>query len=288
MPRDTSAMSENPPDRPPENPPGGRAPARAGVQLCRGLVRHLRLRPVRHGFRYQMYFLRLPLRAIDGQGFGTRLMSRNRFNLLSFYDRDHGDGVAPLLDWIQQLLADEGVHDADGEIWLQTMPRVLGYVFNPVSFWFCHRRDGTLRAVLADVRNTFGERHRYLLDNGGEIIAGAELQAQKIFHVSPFCETRGAYRFRFFEGLRSAGPQAGQRHNLACIDYDDADGPLLQTSVAGEARALDDRGVARAFIAYPLMTMAVVWRIHWQALRLWLRGVPFFSKPVPPTRKISR
>lgn len=251
----------------------------AKPQLCFGQVRHLRLRPVRHGFRYRTYFVRLPLRTLGERDFGSRLFARNRRNLLSFYDSDYGDGRQPLLQWIDGLLAAEGVHDADGEVWLQTMPRVLGYAFNPVSFWFCHRADGTLRAIVADVHNTFGERHCYLLETGGAISAADELTARKIFHVSPFCEVQGGYRFRFY---------CGSQRSMARIDYDDDLGPLLETSLSGRAVALDDRSVARAFFAYPLMTFGVMFRIHWQALKLWLRRVPFFRKPEPPQQKVSR
>ncbi len=268
--------------------------ALAQPQLCLGQVRHKRLRPRRHAFSYGMYFIRLPLRSMAAQGqpgFAARLFSRNRFNLLAFYDRDHGDGAQPLLAWIDGLLAAEGVHDADGEVWLQTMPRVLGYVFNPVSFWFCHRRDGSLRAVLCDVRNTFGERHCYLLETGAAIAWGSELAARKIFHVSPFCRVEGGYRFRFLRAERpDGGAAAASQHevHLACIDYDDAEGPLLQTSLHGQAHAISDVAVAGAFLAYPLMSFGVVAKIHLQALRLWLQRVPFFSKPAAPHDKVSR
>lgn len=260
----------------------GQRHAAAEPQLCFGQVRHKRLRPVVHAFHYGVYFLRLPLRSMGQQDFAARLISRNRRNLLSFRDSDHGDGRQPLLQWIDGLLAAEGVTDADGEIWLQTMPRVLGYVFNPVSFWFCHRRDGALRAVLCDVRNTFGERHFYLLDTGAAIPSGAELRAKKIFHVSPFCAVQGEYRFRFVRAQRR------HERTLASIDYADAGGALLQTSLSGSGAAISDRAVARAFFTYPLMTVGVIVRIHVQALRLWLRRVPFFSKPTPPQQKVSR
>ena len=260
-----------------------RPPDASFPQLCFGQVRHRRVRPRENAFAYGSYYLRLPLRTAGGQGFGCKLVSRNRFNLLSFFDADHGDGKQPLVEWIDALLASEGVVDADGEIWLQAMPRVLGYAFNPVSFWFCHRADGALRAVLCDVRNTFGERHFYLLDTGDAIANGSELAARKVFHVSPFCRVEGGYRFRFMRVRRY-----GAEHTLARIDYDDADGLLLQTSLSGLATRLSDASVARAFFAYPFMTFGVVARIHLQALRLWLRRVPFHAKPAPPEQKVSR
>ena len=252
-------------------------------QLCTGQVRHTRLRPLRHRFEYGMYFIRLPLRSMGQQPFASRLFSRNGFNLLSFHERDHGDGQQPLLAWIDALLKTEGVADADGEIWLQTMPRVLGYVFNPVSFWFCHRSDGALRAVLCDVRNTFGERHFYLLENGAAIAYGSLLSAKKVFHVSPFCPVEGSYRFRFMRAHRG-----GHECHLARIDYEDSLGPVLQTSLSGQGRPMTDAAVARAFLAYPLMSLGVIFRIHLQALRLWLRRVPFFAKPAAPQTEISR
>ena len=252
-------------------------------QLCFGQVRHTRLRPARNAFEYGNYYLRLPLRALGDEDFGGALFSRNRFNLLSFVDADHGDGKQPLVAWIDALLKKEGVLDADGEVWLQAMPRVLGFVFNPVSFYFCHRRDGALRAVLCDVRNTFGQRHFYLLDTGWGIDYGSELTARKVFHVSPFCKVEGGYRFRFMRVMRGEREQT-----LACIDYDDADGALLQTSVSGRSADVSAASVARAFFCFPLMTFGVVLRIHVQALRLWLKRVPFFSKPVAPEQEVTR
>jgi DUF1365 family protein len=264
------------------------------AQLCFGQVRHKRLRPVVNAFEYRAYYLRLPV-AVAGataagvSRFGCALFSHNRFNLLSFHDADHGDGVTPLSEWIAALLRREGVFDADGEIWLQTMPRVLGFVFNPISFWFCHRADGELRAVLCDVRNTFGERHFYLLDNGAGIPNGSVTTARKVFHVSPFCAVEGEYRFRFMRAMRARGPRLVES-TLACIDYIDAgaDGALLQTSLSGSAVPLTNRAVAAAFFSYPLMTFGVVVRIHFQALRLFLKRLPFHPKPVPPQQKVTR
>jgi uncharacterized protein len=259
----------------------------AEAQLCFGNVHHTRLRPARNSFNYGVYFLRLPLRSMAQGDWPTRLLSHNRFNLLSFHDKDHGDGKRPLLEWIDALLKQEGINDAEGEVWLQTFPRVLGYVFNPVSFWFCHRRDGALRAVLCDVRNTFGERHLYLLNEGANIANNSELTAAKVFHVSPFCMVEGNYRFKFTRILQHRDQSFSER-TLARIDYDDADGPILLTSIAGTSRSLNDRNIMHALLQFPLMTFAVIARIHWQALRLWFKRVPFFHKPTPPQQELSK
>ena len=240
-----------------------------------------------NAFSYGVFTLLLPLRSLGTGSLASRLCSRNRFNLLSFHDRDHGDGQTPLLDWIDGLLRAEGISDADGEIWLQTFPRVLGYVFNPVSFWFCHRQDGTLRAIVCDVNNTFGERHFYLLDSGGTMPWGCELSAKKIFHVSPFCAVEGSYRFRFMRTTQSRGETSVERV-VARIDYHDEQGPLLLTSVSGVLQPLTDASAAKAFITHPLMTFGVIFRIHWQALKLFIKRVPFFSKPLPPAKALSR
>lgn len=264
---------------PPESPRVHAAP-----QLCFGQVRHARQRPVRHAFAYRVYFLRLPLRAMAAGQALPRGLSRNRFNLLSFHDADHGDGKTDALAWVDQVLAREGIADAGGEIWLQTFPRVLGYVFNPVSFWFCHRSDGSLRAVLCEVNNTFGERHCYLLEPDG---GGGPLQVRKQFHVSPFCRVEGGYRFRFLHSRRCIGA-ALHEQVLARVDYHDADGLLINTSISGRVEPANARAVARAFFGYPLMTLMVMARIHWQALQLWLRRVPFHRKPAPPAHALSK
>ena len=247
-----------------------------------GRVRHRRLRPIEHAFDHRSYFLMLPMRALRAQA--EPLLRRNRFGLLSFCDRDHGDGRADALAWFDEVLAREQVHDADGEVWLHTYPRVLGHTFKPVSFWYAHRADGSLAAVVAEVNNTFGERHCYLLA-GPTLRFGAELRADKVFHVSPFCAVEGRYRFHFL--LTGDSPDA-PRHTVARIDHDDASGPLLQTSVSGTLCALTRSTVLRAFFGMPLLTLGVVLRIHWHALRLAAKRVAFHRRPPRPDHFVTR
>ncbi len=257
-----------------------RDPARALIGF--GQVRHTRLRPARNAFAYATYFLMLPMRSLARQP--DPALPRNRFGLVSFHDADHGDGHGDALGWLEALLAGEGIDDADGEVWLHTYPRVLGYVFKPVSFWYCHRRDGSLAAIVAEVNNTFGERHCYLL-TGAQLGWGRELQATKVFHVSPFCKVEGRYRFRF---LRTPADDLHPARTVARIDHDDAQGPLLLTSVSGVLEPVTPASLRRAFFGHPLMSVGVIARIHWQALKLWTKRVPFFTKPEPPDSLVTR
>lgn len=257
---------------------GGRA--FEGWRIAFGEVRHARRLPVRHAFRYPAFFLRVPVGDLDGRARGSWLFGVNRPALVSLHESDHGDGLGARA-WVDGLLRRAGVA-ADGEIRLLAFPRVFGYQFKPVSFWMCHARDGSLRAVVAEVNNTFGERHAYLLDGprGRALRSGEELRATKVFHVSPFCGVAGEYRFRFFDDAR---------RGLARIDYDDDDGrSVLTTSLSGRYAPLGPRSVARALLAYPAFTFGVIARIHWQALRLWLRRVPLHPKPPPPPISVSR
>jgi DUF1365 family protein len=250
------------------------APAGANVALIGfGQVRHTRLKPARNAFAYPTYFLMLPLRSMRANGNGA--LVRNRVAALSFFDGDHGDGRADCVNWLDELLRSEGINDALGELWLHTYPRIFGHTFKPVSFWYCHRADGTLRAVLAEVNNTFGERHCYLLDAPRY---GRPCEATKVFHVSPFCPVRGRYRFVF---MRTDGPAA---RTVARIDYFDGaeEGALLNTSVSGTLFPLDAATLRRALWSHPAMTLAVIARIHWQALRLWIKKAPFFRQPPAP------
>ncbi|MBX3660019.1 MAG: DUF1365 domain-containing protein [Ramlibacter sp.] len=245
-----------------------------------GEVRHTRLRPARNAFAYPTFFLMLPLRSLHRDG--SPALAHNRGAALSFHDRDHGDGRANAVQWLDELLAREGIHDATGEAWLHCYPRVWGYAFKPVSFWYCHRPDGSLRAIVVEVNNTFGERHCYLLDTPRY---GTQLSAAKMFHVSPFCRVEGGYRFRF---MRTPADGKHPQRTVVRIDYDDASGPLLHTSVSGRLEPLCPQSMRHALWRYPAMTLGVIARIHWQAARLWLKRVSFFSKPAAPDVFVSR
>ena len=257
----------------PATAPGPASPARAVAQLGIGRVRHQRLRPTPHAFDYPTWFLLLPLRSLREQP--NPALRRNRFGWASFHDADHGDGRADCLAWLDEQLAAQGITDAQGEVWLHTTPRMLGHAFKPVSFWYCHRVDGALAAIVAEVINTFGGRHSYLLA-GPALGFGRELVAAKQFQVSPFCQISGRYRFRFMRTGLIAGDGAGR--TVARIDHDDDAGPLLLTSVSGELAALTPARLRQALWAMPLLTLGVVARIHWQALRLFLKRVPFVGK----------
>ena len=249
--------------------------------ICFGSVMHQRLAPVSHGFNYPIAFLRLPLSQIDR--LSLPLLGIERRRLFSLYARDHGarDG-SPLLPWIRQLLAHHQLQRVtDGEVVLQTLPRLMGYLFNPVSFWFCHDRDGQLRVVLAEVNNTFGEHHNYLIYHStlAPIRNGQQLTAQKVFHVSPFFPVAGEYRFSFH--LRD-------HHYGVAIDYYHDQQCQLQTYLGGEPRPYRNATVGCWFRHHPFATLGVIARIHWQALPLLLRRVPLFSKPPAPTEETTR
>ena len=244
-----------------------------------GSVAHRRRQAPSHRFRYRVFMLLLDLDRLDQLDRSSWLFGHNRLRPLSLYDRDHGpkDG-SPLRPWIDAVLCDAGVHLQGGRVRLLCYPRVFGHAFNPLSLWYCEHADGSLRAVLCEVRNTFGEWHGYLLHEGGRPMEWpVRASARKCFHVSPFLPDNGGYRFRL---------DAPEQRLRVAVTYQDA-GQGLAAVQQGDRRELTDGELARALAGVPLLSLKVVGGIHWEALKLWLRGARLYRKPPPPVTEIS-
>ena len=208
-----------------------------------------------------------------------RLFSLNRFNLFSFRDRDYGDRSGrPLRQQIEAHLAAAGIDLGGGAIRLLTMPRILGYGFNPLSVYFCHGSDGTLAAILYEVSNTFGERHSYLVPVTDPAARPIRQEAAKCFYVSPFLDMTMNYEFRV------SPPEDGVAIGIIGRD---GSGPMIHAVLRGDRAPLTDRSLARAFWLYPLMTLKVIAGIHWEALFIWLKGIGLRKRPPPPDLPVS-
>ncbi|HUZ72877.1 MAG TPA: DUF1365 family protein [Stellaceae bacterium] len=239
-----------------------------------GTVVHRRLRPRRHALGYRVFAFLVDLDELPVLARRLRFFSHNRFNLFSIYDRDHGNrDSGALRPFVEAALARAGIALEGGAIRLLTFPRMLGYVFNPLSIYFCHHRDGSLRAMIYEVRNTFGEMHGYLIPVRAMADGLVRQSCAKEFYVSPFLTMACRYEFRL------AVP--GERLAVT-IRETDGDGPILLASLEGRRAALDDRALVGAFLRYPLMTLKVIAGIHWEALKLWGKGVGLVARPPPP------
>ncbi|NGY06579.1 DUF1365 domain-containing protein [Solimonas terrae] len=246
--------------------------------LYRATVMHRRHVAPFYRFVYRVFYLLVDIDRLDEAATGMRLFSHNRFNLLALHDRDHGDGQG-LRVWAERVLRAHEVELAGGRIRLLAFPRVLGRVFNPISLWYCEHADGSLRAVIAEVNNTFGEKHSYVLASGGAPIAyGEAKEKEKCFHVSPFFDVAGRYRFELSE------PDARLR---VAIRLQSAGAPRLDAVINAERRTLGDAAILGQVARLPLLALKVVLAIHWQALKIWLRGGVFHRKPTPPSLDIS-
>jgi len=249
--------------------------------LYRGGVMHRRWRPKSHRLRYRVFWLLLDLAELDDLDRRLRLFSRGRWNILSFHDRDHGDGSgAALRPQVEAWLRRAHVDIQAGPIRLLTMPRILGYVFNPISLYYCHKTDGRLAAVAYEVTSTFGVRHAYVIpvpeaDQAAGLI---RQRAAKALYVSPFLGMEMDYDFH--------GQAPGERLKLT-VTAVDAAGPLISAVMAAERRPLSDRDLAAAVVALPLLTLKVSLAIHWEALKLWLKGVRLTAQPQPSRQHVS-
>jgi DUF1365 family protein len=238
--------------------------------LYDGTVTHQRLRPVRHRLRYRIFQLLLDLDELPALGKRLKLFSHDRPGLFSFHERDHGDGVpGGLRTWVESQLFQSGIELTGGTIRLMCMPRILGHAFNPISVYFCHGGSGDLLAMLYEVRNTFGGKHTYVMP----VAAGATHVHQacaKNFHVSPFLPMQLTYRFR----TRTPGDTMSLG-----ITASDAGGIVIATGFGASRQALTDRALLRQFLRMPVQGAKVLAAIHFEAARLWLRGLRLYPQP---------
>ncbi|WP_230408691.1 DUF1365 domain-containing protein [Undibacterium flavidum] len=255
--------------------------------ILQAFVMHHRLRPRQHKFVYPVFMLRLDIAELcaPSSPLASAMLGINRWRPLSIYFKDYGprDGTN-LETWIRNILRSQRLDTvaiADIErIELLSFPRVFGYAFNPISLWYCYDSHSALKVVVAEVNNTFGEHHFYLLTPDDDEVIGANttLTCEKKMHVSPFCEVKGLYQFKFTE--------TGKK-TTAHIDYHDDDGLLLKTAIAGKRHELSNSALLKFLCQQPFLTFGVFARIHWQALLLWFKRVPFYRQSHFTTKQIS-
>lgn len=247
--------------------------------LYEGQVTHQRFHPKPHGLRYRLFQMLFDLDELPALSSRLKWFSLNRFNLFAFHEADHGDGRRPLRAYVEELLLTAGIDIAGGRIELLCMPRILGHVFNPISIYYCRHADGRVAAMLYEVNNTFGERHSYLIPADEDPSGGIRQACDKRFYVSPFMDMAMAYDFV----LTAPGERIA-----TTVHGDDLDGRRLITAVfTGRRTAFSDRALLRAFFAYPLMTLKVVAAIHFEAARIFLKGVRFHARPRRPEQSVT-
>jgi len=250
-------------------------------QLLRAKVFHKRTEPAVNAFTYHVYYLVLPMHAraaLPAAG-----ITRDKFGLCSFYEKDHGlrDGSDSAI-WAQHVLQKFELANTETSLVLVSMPRILGHVFNPVSFWFSLTANGECKSVIAEVNNTFGETHSYVLAHadGRSIMADDVFESDKNFHVSPFLKVEGSYRFRFALSETGMG---------IWIDYINVEGRTeLLTMVTGKFQPLTRAGLWRMMLAIPLVTLKVIGLIHIQAFKLMGKKVKYLRKPSRPTDEVTK
>lgn len=237
---------------------------------------HSRLFPRKNYFRYGIYYIAVPLSQLNNIP-----IPHNKAGVMSFHDRDHGYGtMGTLEEWARNTLKDENIY-LEGEIVLVCMPRIVGYVFNPVSFWLCHDGSGALKAVLCEVHNTFGEKHTYICahEDGRVISANETMTARKIFHVSPFLKREGHYEFRF--------DISNDNFKVDIDFFDEVGKKQLVTALTGFYTDLTKASCRRMFWKYPLVTLKATALIHYQALKLIFKGIRYILKPVQKLQRVS-
>lgn len=238
-----------------------------------GRVTHHRLAPKAHKLSYRVFSLLLDLDELPALDRGLGLFSWNRGNLVSFHSGDHGDRKGGLKAYAQQLCVEAGAANPPARVELLCYPRLWGYAFNPLAVYFCYDDQDRIDSVIYEVRNTFGERHSYVLPRNGDddILRHA---CDKRFYVSPFMPMEARYRFR----IRPPGDEV-----MLGIAQQSPDGARMNAVFTGQRRELGNAALARTLGATPLMTFKVMSGIHWEAFKLWRKGLPFHKRPAPPS-----
>ena len=244
-----------------------------------GAVAHQRFRPKPHRLRYRLAQLLIDIDELEALAKRSRLLSHNRFNLIAFHDSDYGDrSNRPLREQVESLLHTAGITIDGGAIRLLTIPRIFGHVFNPISTWFCYTRDGGLRATIYEVTNTFKDRHFYVIPSEADNRGRIRQRCDKRLYVSPFMDIAMQYDFAL------KPPDA--RVSL-CVTGSDSDGRLIVASFIGKRDTLNDAALVRLLLSLPLMTIRVVLGIHWEAMKLWLKGIAIRRHPAPPAQSVT-
>lgn len=244
--------------------------------LYLGAVVHQRFRPKPHRLQYRLAQFLIDLDEVEALTRQTRLFSRNRFNLFAFHDRDYGDRTGrSLREQVEDLLRAGGMACDGGPIRILTMPRILGHIFNPITTWFCHGRDGRLIATLYEVTNTFKERHFYVIPAEADAHGVVRQSCEKALYVSPFMDMGMRYDFALKPPAASVS---------LVVTAHDAEGKMIVASFSGKRQALTDGALLRLALGLPMMTVRVVAAIHWEALKLWAKGIGV-HRHIPPSEK---
>ena len=236
--------------------------------IYNGNVIHKRFKPKEHYFKYKVFSLLIDLDELHIIKQKIKIFSYNKFNILSFFDKDHGprDGTS-IKEWIKKNLKEIGIIDNNIQIKLLCYPRIFGYVFNPLSVFFIYNQSSELISILYEVKNTFGEQHTYIFKtNDNKIIKN---NCSKKFYVSPFIEMDCEYNFRVLNPSNTIS---------VIIDQKDKNGKLLYASQDGIAQELNEKNLLFSYISHPLMTFKIIAAIPYEALKLWIKGIKLVKK----------
>ena len=243
-----------------------------------GFVTHRRFKPKRHFFTYKTFSMLIDLSEIENLGKKIKFFSYNRFNILSFYDIDHGsrDGSS-LSDWVKKTLLKSKINIGSGTIKLLCYPRFFGYVFNPLSIFYCYDDNLKLRAILYEVKNTFNEQHTYVFSASpsSNLILH---KCNKKFYVSPFMEMKTFYNFRLLK--------PGKVLNVF-IKQGDTEGTLLTACQVGKKIEMNSKNLFFQFFTHPFMSFKVILAIHFEAFRLWIKGVKHVKRKIKIKNNLS-